>query len=199
MRPPGYGLRPRRWQLSALAALRSARAAGVSVQAEGENLKLEASAPPPAEVLEALRQFKRESLELLRVGADGWSGLDWHDHFEERAAIAGLGGALPQDQAEAHAWSGCISNWLRLNPVRSRPGECARCGDSHGLLQPYLEDLHASNPGHVWLHQSCSQPWYEERRAAATAALGHYGLGALERPLLRGGTAYTQTPKEQCL
>ena len=64
--------------MSAAAALRQARAAGVDIVPEGENLVLTAPAPPPASVVTALARHKADVLALLRPGTCGWSAEDWH-------------------------------------------------------------------------------------------------------------------------
>jgi hypothetical protein len=137
---------------------------------------LEASAPPPAEVLDLLARHKADIVTLLRPGSDGWSGEDWREFFEERAGIADFDGGLPRDQAEARAFSCCVGEWLHRNPVRSPSGRCDLCGQFRGMLLPYLTGYSISDPGHTWLHQECSQAWHQERRAKAVAALVASGI-----------------------
>jgi hypothetical protein len=55
--------------MSAAAILRAAGAAGVRIMLNGDRLKLDASAPPPPELLAALREHKAELLRLLQSPA----------------------------------------------------------------------------------------------------------------------------------
>ena len=151
--------------MSAAEALKQARAAGIQVRIDGEALALEASAPPPAEVLDLLVRHKADIVTLLRPGSDGWSGEDWREFFDERAGIAEFDGGLPRDQAEARAFSCCVGEWLHRNPARSPSGRCDRCGQSKGMLLPYLTGYSEIDPGHTWLHQECSLAWHQAYRA----------------------------------
>lgn len=167
--------------MSAVEALKQARSSGVRVGIDGDFLDLEASAPPPAEVLDLLMRHKADIVNLLRPGCDGWSGMDWREFFDERAGIAEFGGDLLRDQAEAEAFFCCVGEWLRRNPVRSPPGRCEQCGGADGLLLPYLSDYSAKDPGHTWLHDECSHVWHLARRATAICALKDLGLHPVRR------------------
>ena len=74
--------------MSAVDALKLARAAGVRIGLDGYALTLDADAAPPREVLELLALHKAHVIALLCPGRDGWSGDDWRAFFDERAAIA---------------------------------------------------------------------------------------------------------------
>jgi hypothetical protein len=89
--------------MSASQALRTARAAGVYLEVEGDDLLLEAPAPPPTAVLDALSRHKADVVRILRSVKDGWSAEDWRLYFEERAGIAEIKG-LPRAKAEAQAF-----------------------------------------------------------------------------------------------
>lgn len=162
--------------MSAAEALTQARAAGIQVGIDGEALVLEASAPPPVEVLDLLARYKADIVTLLRPGSEGWSGEDWWEFFDERAGIAEFDGGLPRDQAEARAFSCCVGEWIHHNPVRSPSGRCDHCGQSKGMLLPYLTGYSVKDPEHTWLHQECSQAWHQERRAKAVAAVMAMGI-----------------------
>ena len=56
--------------MTATEALTRARSAGIEVGIDGDDLTLEASAPPPAEVLDLLAQHKTAILALLRPARD---------------------------------------------------------------------------------------------------------------------------------
>jgi TubC N-terminal docking domain len=87
--------------MSAVQVLTEARSIGIQVQLDGEDLLLEAPAPPPRAVLEALSRHKAEIIEFLRPRADGWSTEDWQLYFEERAAVAEFNGGPTRADAEA--------------------------------------------------------------------------------------------------
>jgi len=102
--------------MSAVETLREARAVGIHLEVEGEDLLLEASAPPPTAVLDALSQHKTEIVAILRRGHDCWSSEDWRLFFKERAEMAEFAGGLPRNKAEARAFECCIIEWLNRNP-----------------------------------------------------------------------------------
>jgi hypothetical protein len=126
--------------MSAAAVLRAARAAGVKLAIDGNDLLLDAATMPPASVVNALRRHKAEVVAMLRSGRDGWSAEDWRSFFEERAAIAEFDGGLPRTEADAQALACCIIEWLNRNPTPSAPGRCAWCGQAESndaVVLPY--------------------------------------------------------------
>jgi hypothetical protein len=161
--------------VSAAEALRAARAVGIEIETDGDDLVLEASAPPPAVVLDLLSRHKPAIVALLRPGPDGWSAEDWQAHFAERAGIAEFGGGLPRTEAEARAFECCVVEWMNRNFERSPPGRCLACGggdQAHDALLP-----HGVEPtGHVWLHSRCWSAWHAGRKADAGAALKAMGI-----------------------
>jgi len=162
--------------MSAAEALKQARAAGIRLGIDGDDLVLEASAPPPAEVLDLVARYKADILALLRFGSDGWSGEDWQGFFDERVRIAESLG-LQSDRAHAEAHRGCVNRWIIRNPTHSRSGICAACGVREGLLQPYVTD-HVHND-HTWLHPPCATEWFEARRTLAASELAKLGIAML--------------------
>jgi hypothetical protein len=52
--------------VTAAAVLREARAAGISIEAEGEHLRIRGRGKPPEEILRRLREHRDEILEVLR-------------------------------------------------------------------------------------------------------------------------------------
>ena len=162
--------------MSAAQALSAARAVGIHLEVDGDDLLLEASAPPPGAILEVLSQHKAEILALLRPGRDGWSAEDWQVFFDERAGIIEFDGGLPRAEAEAQAFDCCVVEWLNRNPERSPAGRCLGCGDgkhAHDPLLPYGVEPY----GHVWLHSRCWPAWQEVRRSQAMEALMRMGVG----------------------
>jgi hypothetical protein len=95
--------------MSAVEALKAARAAGIDLALDGDDLVLSAASAPPPGVLDALSRHKAEVVALLRPGRDGWSGEDWLAFFDERAGIAefdgGLPRAVPRHKPSNAAWS----------------------------------------------------------------------------------------------
>ena len=156
--------------MSAVEALKAARAAGIELALDGDDLALSAASAPPAAVLDALSRHKAEIVALLRPGRDGWSGEDWQVYFDERAGIAEFDGGLPRADAEARAFECCVAEWLNRHPVCSPPGRCLGCGDNentYDLLLPYG----AEPTGHAWLHSRCWEAWHANRKAKAVAVL----------------------------
>ena len=163
--------------MSAAEALKAARAAGVHLGIDGDDLVLDASTPPPAAVLDALSRHKAEIVVLLRPAGDGWSAEDWQVFFDERAGIVEFDGGLPRPEAEAQAFACCVVEWLNRNPEHSPAGCCLDCGGhdhAHDPLLPYGVEP----TGHVWLHSRCWPAWYEARQAKAVSALTAKGISA---------------------
>ena len=159
--------------MSAVQALGTARAAGIHIEVDGDDLLLEAPAPPPAAVLDALSRHKAEIVRILRPVKDGWSAEDWRLYFEERAAVAEFDGGLPRDKAEVQAFECCVVKWLDLNPTASAAGHCACCGrsESHAPVVPF-----GTEPG-TQLHRECWSEWRKMRPFQAKEALTRMGVG----------------------
>ncbi len=163
--------------MTAAEALKAARAVGVELALDGDDLVLEAASAPPAAVLDALSRHKAEIVSLLRPGRDGWSAEDWQVFFDERAGIVEFDGGLPRPEAEAQAFACCVVESLNRNPERSPAGRCLECGDREHAHDPLLP--HGVEPtGHVWLHSRCWHAWYEGRKAKAVSVLTATGISA---------------------
>jgi len=159
--------------VSAVAALKAARAAGVHLGIDGDHLVLKAASAPPTAVLDALSRHKAEIVALLRLGRDGWSAEDWQVYFDERAGIAEFDGRLSRAEAEARAFECCLAEWLNRNPVCSSPGHCLECGGREhewDKLLPYGNEP----AGHAWLHSRCWETWHAKRKAKAVATLSPF-------------------------
>ena len=161
--------------MTAVEARRMARAAGVEIELDGEDLVLEASSPPPERVLDALSRNKVWIVALLRPGGDGWSADDWHVHFDERAGIAEFDGFLPRLEAEARGLACCVSEWMNRHPTTSSPECCLACGGGDRPGDPLLPHGTATH-GHAWLHSRCWPGWYEARKDEATSAIVAMGI-----------------------
>jgi hypothetical protein len=167
--------------MTAAIAIRQARAAGVLLRVEGDDLLLEAAAQPAPAVLEMLSRGKPAIVLWLRPGADGWSAEDWHSYFDERATIANFDGGPQGPGTEVSAFSCCVSEWLNRNPVRSPPDLCLGCsavGRPHDPLLPFGVE----SQGLAWLHHQCWRVWQENRRGQAVVALAKMGIEEPGKP-----------------
>lgn len=162
-------------------ALNAARAAGVEILLDGDDLLLEASSKPPAAVLDALSQHKAEVVALLRFPRDDWSADDWLAFFNERAGIAEFDGDMPRREAEVHAFVCCIVEWLNRNPVRSSPDRCLGC-EQAALAQDPLLPFGTESTDYAWLHLRCWPAWHLRRRAEAASALAAMGIASAKSP-----------------
>ena len=161
--------------MSAAQALSAARAAGIHLEVDGNDLLLEAASEPPAVVLDELSRHKTEIVAVLRPGPDGWSADDWQAFFDERAGIMEFDGRLSRTEAEAQALASCIVEWLNRNPTPSAPGRCVWCGQAESRDAAVLP--YGTEPGtHTWLHAECWPAWQEVRRFQATEALMRMGV-----------------------
>jgi hypothetical protein len=166
--------------MNAVSALRAARAAKVEVKADGECLRLVAATTPPANIVDDLRRHKQELLALLApAGPDGWSALDWHDFFEERAAIAEYDGGMNRQEAEASAYECCVVEYLNQTHTASVPGLCLQCGEAEHSQTPVLP-FGTDATGHTWLHSHCQFEWHEQRLTAAKVLLAGMGITPLQ-------------------
>jgi hypothetical protein len=161
--------------LSAVVALKAARAAGIRLGFDGDALTLEADAEPAVAMLDLLARHKPGIIELLRPANDGWSAVDWLAFFDKRAGITEFDGGLSRKQAEARAFACCVVEWLNRNPTRSSPDRCLGCGNAEHAHDP-LVPFGTESAGHAWLHSRCWQAWHEARKAEAIAALARMGV-----------------------
>jgi sugar phosphate isomerase/epimerase len=183
--------------MSATEALRAARALGVELAIDGNDLLLEPASEPPAAVLDELSRYKAEIVALLRGGRDGWSAEDWLLFFEERAGIAEFDAGLPRTEADARALACCIAEWLNRNPTPSAPGRCAWCGQAESNDAVVLPN--GVEPGtHIWLHAECWPAWQEVRRSQAREALARMGIGDLsDGRIVTGGCGHPSNKHRQ--
>jgi hypothetical protein len=161
--------------VSAAEALKAARAAGIELGLDGDDLLLEAPTAPPAAVLDLLLRHKAAIVSRLRLGVNGWSVEDWQVFFDERVGIAEFGGGLSRAEAEARAFACCVAEWLNRNPVRSPPGRCLGCGIGEQAHDPLLP-FGTETTGYAWLHGRCWSNWHAKRKAEAIAALAAMGM-----------------------
>lgn len=161
--------------MNAVDAVRAARAAGLELEVDGDDLLLAASAPPSASILEMLSRHKAAVVALLRPGGDGWSAENWWSFFDERADIAERKGGLTRVQAEERAFACCEVEWLDRNFVCSPPRQCFGCGGGGHTHEPLLP-FGIEPPGHVWLHSRCWPAWHTARKAKAVISMAAMGI-----------------------
>jgi hypothetical protein len=161
--------------MSAMDALQAARAVGVDVVLNGDDLALQASSPPPDAVLEALSRNKAGIVALLRPGDDGWNAEDWQVYFDERAGVAEFDGGLSRGQAEAQAFACCVTEWMNRNPPTSSADRCLACGGNDSTNDP-LSPFGADSHGHAWLHSRCWDGWFKSRKKEAASTLVAMGI-----------------------
>lgn len=168
--------------MSAAEALKAARAAGIHVEIDGNDLVLEAPTAPAPAILDQLSRHKVSIVAHLKSVTNGGAAADWRTLFEERARFAQHDRGLRRDLAEAEAFKACIATCLNKNPVTSPAGLCIVCGRSdhpNDVVLPYG----TTPPGAAWLHATCWPTWLKGRhdQAAVTlAAMGIVHRGAVE-------------------
>jgi hypothetical protein len=161
--------------MSATEALNEARAAGIHINIEGNDLVLEAPTQPAPALLGLLKANKAGILALLQPSKHGWSAEDWQVLFDERAAIGEYENGLTRERAEAIAFETCAATWLNQDPVVSSAGFCVLCGagdQPNDAVLPYG----TTPPGAAWLHGGCWPAWSRARQAEAAAALAAMGI-----------------------
>ena len=109
--------------MSAATALIQARAAGIQIGLDGEDLVLEAAAPPPRGVLDLLKRHKANLLALLRRRAN-WTAEDWQVDFDWR--VAAMHHQIPP-------WPQPIPFLVARPDVPCSTGGCVSCGDPRPL------------------------------------------------------------------
>jgi hypothetical protein len=87
--------------MTATSVLKAARDAGVTIVADGNELILRGATQPDVTLVDQVRDFKTEILDLLRMPV--WSSDDWQAWFDERAAILEYDGGHDRDVAELQA------------------------------------------------------------------------------------------------
>jgi hypothetical protein len=158
--------------MSAVSTIKAARAAGISFAIVGNDLVLEAPAPPSPGIIEAISEHKPEILNLLRSSAIRWSAADWQALFDERAGILEHDGNLGRLDAEMIAFEDCVDHWLAMQlPLADRQGCCLHCR----LPMPSKEQaavVVTCADGDVGrLHFGCAATWKNLRRWDARTAL----------------------------
>jgi hypothetical protein len=161
--------------MSAIEAIKAARDAGIDIRLDGDDLVLEASAPPLAPVIDLLARHKSGIVALLRPDRDGWSADDWRQFYDERAGIAEYDGGFSREDAERKALECCVAHLIDTYSDPSEPDKCAQCGGPE-MPGASLVPVGSEITGHTWLHLACWSAWYQGRRERALSALATMGL-----------------------
>jgi hypothetical protein len=178
---PGYAGPKTVNSVSAVDALRVVSACGMKLSIDGDDLVLEASAPPPTFVLDLLSRHKADIMRLLLPRLDGWSAQDWQIFFDERFDICKMGGLVPREQAEARAFDWCVAEWLNRNSMCSAADSCFGCGGKEEYLDPLLP-FGIAIGDRVWLHSRCQPAWNAGRKAEAISELANMGICVRSKP-----------------
>ena len=165
--------------MSAALALKTARAVGIRVRIDGDDLELEAPAQPPQAVLDLLSLHKADILRLMRPANDGWSPEDWQGLLRRARCASSNSMVVCLGRRLRHALSpAAVAEWLNRNPTPSAPGRCLACGGGERPCDPLLP-FGTDTIGHAWVHRACWPAWYRAREAEAIAALASMGTGGL--------------------
>jgi len=105
--------------MSAVEALRVARAAGVAVMIDGEGLLLRADAEPPRAVLDALSVRSPRLSAYSRRVDDGWTVEDWQSFFDEIFRVPSESPHFPAGSHAFHVFAQFGSDTIQT-PARSK-------------------------------------------------------------------------------
>lgn len=165
--------------MSAAEVLHAARAAGLHLALDGDDLVLESEDPPARDVLNLVRSHKAEIIAEMNSPSAGNQDIyravvDWHGWYEERAAIRQFDGGHTRDEAERLAWSEAEDRWHRTHGERIARNLCAGCRRPIGLSKAL--DLIDGSHVHVNNENTCLIRHGERWRGQATRALVALGL-----------------------
>jgi hypothetical protein len=167
--------------MSAVEALKAARAAGVGIALEGEDLMLEASAPPPAAVLDALSRHKADIIALLRAAA-----LDRLLHEEgtsrqpERITAATETMGVPWAEWKAAA----LNRLFKEQGVFGQPGHITAATVRHGEIGPQRSSAKVATVSDANVWTSCGVPAHETAHTALCLSAVD-SAGTDEQPMSR--------------
>jgi hypothetical protein len=155
--------------MSAVQAIKAARAAGIELSVDGNKLLIEAASEPPASIIDELRLHKPDIVELLRSegplpeipGIPESHEEARRDRFDERAAILEVDEGLPRAEAEA------IAKPREMAADETEQTEC-----DPGPYASALAALGAKCPAFV------PEDRWQQAIADATAFTSHWGAQA---------------------
>jgi hypothetical protein len=159
--------------MTAAAALSSAKAAGVEIALCGDQLRLEAANPPSPELLELLRQHKAGIIAHLRKAQV--PQFDPAAFYEKWRTLAEVNGGCSATEAQDRAFKSTVAEWLNRDFAPSPPGRCAHCHFDEAKGETLLA-VGTKDFGHVWLHDACFPAWLAAERARGISALQSVGI-----------------------
>ena len=167
--------------MNAVQALEAARAAGITIALDGDDLMLQASAQPPEDVLELLSHHKPGIVVLLRPDRS-WTAEDWRALYDERAGIAEIDGGYRAVRRKRRPSSPVSSNGSA--EIMTAPClDGVWVGVVHAQVSGHPVVPFGVEPGsHAWLHAKCWAAWHARRKAMAVAALASMGIEAPADP-----------------
>jgi hypothetical protein len=180
--------------MSAARLLGRARAAGLSLAIEGENIIVEADDEPSPELIAELRQHKTQLIAALshlsvlpEYGGTEWvnktvDGLWWHDLYAELTGHW-FHGARHWHEAEALAWGELEVRWNRAHGAQVPSHLCAGCRRPIGAAEAF--DLEDGNRVHDANDHDCLRRHGERWRGTARRALIEMGLSPQRRTTCR--------------
>jgi hypothetical protein len=161
--------------MSAAEALQAAQNAGVEIGIDGDDLVLEASAPPPAAVLEALSQHKADVVRMLRLAKDAAQALIAARavgiHLEVDRDDLLLEASAPPPTAVLEALSQHKADVVRMLRLAKDvwsaedwqlPMECDQCGKSTGTVQQAWICDPGGQPITARLHRECEAAFLQQ-------------------------------------
>ena len=163
--------------MSAAEALKAARAAGIHLEVDGDDLAtggIRAAAQRRAGATVAAQSRDRSCCcdPVATAGRPRTGGLLRRTGGNYRVRRRAAARARPR----LRRFACCVVEWLNRNPIPSAPGRCAWCGQAESrdaVVLPY-----GTEPGtHIWLHAECWPAWQKVRRSQATEALMRMGVG----------------------
>ena len=173
--------------MSAMSAFEAASRIGLRIDVDGDELVLEAAAPPPADVLDLLRQFKREIIAELRNRdrSDDWTTEDWRVFFDERAGVLEFDGDLARAKAERQAYAECVTEWLVRHTIAPVCDRCLHCGRDGSADEAVVIPHATIATTGAWLHASCWPAWRAAQEAIAVEALANFGIAPVSEGTAR--------------
>jgi hypothetical protein len=164
--------------MSAAEVLRLARAAGISVGIDGDNLVLEAALPPPFSMRCRSTNLPSSPCCGLRA-ADGRPRTGMSISTNEPASSNMTPACRTPNRNDARSGT-ASSSGSTVIPPRRRP-DAARGAVGRrrktAVVLPF-----GTEPGtHVWLHAECWPAWHRARRDEAVVALRSIGIMPMAR------------------
>jgi hypothetical protein len=148
---------------------------GVAVEVFCGKLRANAESEPDESLVRLLRDNKRAVMDAILAAEsepDRWRRL-----VAEKIETIIKMRSLPQASAKAEAFKQVVIEYLDDTYPDTDPRVCAHC---RRLDLPLTPTVPYGVGRHAWLHPRCWEPWSEQRRVEAIAALA--AMGVAESP-----------------